>query len=70
MTKQSKPRTVSERIIEGKTTIMKALIGAEMAMLSGKSSKELFELIKPMLEEANENLQGASNLLHGYPTNN
>lgn len=67
MSKKPKPRTVSELIIDGKTVIMQSLIGAEIALLSGKTSKELFELIKPMLETANESLQGASNLLHGFP---
>lgn len=65
--KSNKPRTVSELIIDGKTTVMQSLIGAEMAVLSGKNAKETFEIIKPILEQAMIDLQGASNLLHGYP---
>ena len=64
--KKLKPLTVSEHIIKAKTDVMQATIGAEMALLNGKTSKEMFDLIRPILENASHSMQSASNLLHGY----
>jgi hypothetical protein len=65
--KKSKPLTVSEHIAHAKNEIARAIIGAEMSVLHGKSAQDVFDLIKPILEGANISAQSASNLLHGYP---